>query len=181
MRSARRKQMEVFYVELRIAGDVPLLFYPSVRSKIIDGLQWSCDKRGLRIYNYTVLPDRILMIANTAWGSLDDVLNAYKAFSSKAVMLILRTGIPSKNSAWIIPALQEFGPAGKSEGTMIWSDEPQYRAIFKQDDIDKKSEEILQAPVKLGIVKKAADYLYSSAHPFHPLEGWVVEAFDPWS
>jgi len=181
MRSKRRKQKEVFYVELRTAGDVPLMLYPSIRKKIIDGLRWSCDKRGLRIYDYSILPDRILMIANVAFGSLDDVLNAYREFSSKAVMLILRTGIPSRNSAWMVPALQEFGPTGNPAGVMIWSEEPQLRSLFKQDDIDAKSEEILQAAVKMGFVKKAEDYLCSSSNPFHPLEGWVVEAVDPWS
>jgi hypothetical protein len=181
MRSKRRKQKEVFYVELRTAGDVPLMLYPSVRKKITNGLRWSCDKRGLRIYDYSILPDRVLMIANVAWGSLDDVLSAYREFSSKAVMLILRRGIPSRNSAWIIPALQEFGPAGHPAGVMIWNEGPQVRSLFKQEDIDTKSDEILHAPVKLGLVRKAEDYLCSSSNPFHPLAGWVVEAFDPWS
>jgi len=181
MRSKRRKQKEVFYVELRTAGDVPLMLYPSVRKKITDGLRWSCDKRGLRIYDYSILPDRVLMIANVAWGSLDDVIDSFMEFSSKAVMLILRRGVPGRNSAWMIPALQEFGPAGKPGGVFIWSEEPQIWSLFRQEDIDAKSEQILQAAVKTGLVKKAEDYLCSSSNPFHPLEGWVVEAVDPWS
>lgn len=181
MKSNRRKQKELFYVELRTAGDVPLLGYPSIRKKIIDGLQWCCDKRGLRIYDYTVLPDRILMIANVAWGSLDDLLGSFMEFTSKAVMLILRSGVPARNSAWMLPALQEFGPHGKKEGIFIWSEEPQMRSLFKQEDIDAKSDEIHNVSVKLGLVHKAGDYLLCSANPHHPLEGWVVEAVDPWS
>jgi hypothetical protein len=181
MRSRRRKQKELYYSELRIAGDIPLMLYPSVKKKIVDGLQWCCDKRGLRIYDYVILPDRILMIANVAWGSFDDLLSSYREFSSKAVMLVLRRGIPSRNSAWMIPVLQEFGPSGKAAGIFIWSEEPQVRSLFKQDDIDAKSEEIYMAPVKLGLVKKPEHYHCSSANPAHPLEGWVVEAVDPWS
>lgn len=181
MRSRRRKQKEVFYVELRIAGDIPLLVYPSIREKIIDGLRWCCDKRGLRIYDYSVLPDRVLMIANVAWGSLEDVMQSYMEFSSKAVMLILRKGVPAKVSSWMIPTLQEFGPVGKLNGVLIWSGEAQTRSLFKQEDIDAKSDEIQQASVKLGFVNKAQDYLFCSAHPRHALEGWVVEAVDPWS
>jgi len=181
MRSKRRNQKEVFYVELRIAGDVPLLLYSSIRKKMVEGLQWCCDKRGLRIYDYTVLPDRVMMIANVAWGSLEDVMESFMEFSSKAVMLILRRGVLARNSAWVIPALQEFGPTGKPGGVFIWSAEPQIRSLFKQEDIDAKSAEIHHAPVKLGLVNKAGNYLFSSAHPRHPLEGWVVEAVDPWS
>lgn len=181
MRSKRRKQKEVFYIELRNAGDVPLLLYPSIRKKIVDGLQWCCDKRGLRIYDYSILPDRILMIANVAWGSLDDVMESYKEFTSKAVMLILRKGLPGRNSAWVIPVVQEFGPAGKPGGVFIWTGETQIRSLFKQEDIDAKSDEIISASVKLGFVNNAGNYLLCSAHPRHPLEGWVVEAVDPWS
>lgn len=180
-RRKNRKSKELFYVELRTAGRVPLFVRPVFTDKMISGLAWCCDKRGLRIYDYTLLPDRIILIANTAWGSLADVLNSFKGFTSKAAMLILRRGKSNLETAWMMPVFQEYGPAGKPEGIHIWEEEMFMRSIYKQDEIDQCAMDIHQKAVKMGWVEKPEHYLYCSANPKHPLDGWIVEATDPWS
>lgn len=181
MKSRRNKQKELFYVELRIAGWVPLFVYPQATKKIIDGLKWCCDKRGLRIYDYSILPDRIILIADTAWGSLHDILDSFKNFSSKAMMLLLRSGKGALQSSWMISAFQEFGPKGKPEGIHIWESELFIESLFKQDQIDEKAVNIHQKVVSQGFVDSPKHYLYCSANPKNPLDGWIVEATDPWS
>jgi putative transposase len=181
MRRKNRRPKELFYVELRLAGKVPLLIQPLFREKMISGLKWSCEKRGLRIYDYSILPDRIIMIANTAWGTLRDVLEAYKDFTSKAVMLILRNGNPGLETAWTVSVFQEYGPKEKQEGIHIWEEELFLQSLFQQDDIDKCALDIQNRAVKLGYVANPEHYIYCSANPRNPLDGWIVEATDPWS
>lgn len=55
------------------------------------------------------------------------------------------------------------------------------QSIYKQDQIDKCAENIHQKAVKLGLAVHPEDYKYCSVNPKHPLDGWVVEATDPWS
>lgn len=181
MRSKRRRSKELFYIELRIAGGVPLFTHLSMQKKILDGIQWCCDKRGLRIYEYSLLPDRFSMIANTAWGSLSDVIDSYKDFSSKAVMLMLRKGRSNLNTSWMLSIFQEFGPQYKAEGIHIWEEETQMRSVYTQDQIDESALAILNQSVKLGLVEKPQHYLNCSAHPKNPLHEWIVVATDPWS
>lgn len=177
----RRKPKELFYVELRVAGSVPLFVMPLINEKMINGLKWSCEKRGLRIYDYAVLPDRIVMIANTAWGSVADVLTSFKGFTSKAAMLILRNGKPGLQTSWMVSVFQEHGPKDKPEGIHIWEDELFMKSLFKQDDIDECAQNIHQKAVHLGLVSKPEHYILCSANPRNPLDGWIVEATDPWS
>ena len=180
-RKSNRNIREVFYVELRLAGAVPLFVQPLIQRKMLDGLKWSCEKRGLRIYDYSLMPDRILMIANTAWGPLPDVLQSYKDFSSKAVMLILRNGRANLQTSWMLSVFQEHGPKGKPEGIHIWEEEAFMQSLFKQDDIDEMSLKIQNRAVEMGFVEKPEHYLNCSANPRNPLSGWIVEATDPWS
>jgi len=181
MRRGSRRTKELYYVELRLAGKVPLLVQPVFREKMISGLRWSCEKRGLRIYDYSILPDRIVMIASTAWGSLTDVLESYKSFTSKAAMLILRNGKQGPDTVWALSVLQEFGPKDKPEGIHIWEDELFVQSLFQQDSIDECALKIRNRAVKMGLVAKPEHYVYCSANPRNPLDGWIVEAIDPWS
>lgn len=181
MRRKKRRRKELFSVELRIAGGVPLFVHRTMSKKILNGLQWCCDKRGLRIYEYSLLPNRVLMIANTAWGSLPDVIESFKNFSSKAVMLMLRNGRSNLHTSWMLSVFREFGPKGKPEGIHIWEEEIRLRSVYTQDQIDEAALSILNHSVKLGFVKEPEHYLNCSAHPGNPLHEWVVVATDPWS
>lgn len=181
MRRRYQKRKETFYVELRVAGRLPLLLRPQVRNKVVSGLKWSCENRGLRIYDYTILPDRVVMLANTAWGVLSEVLESYKGFSSKSVMLLLRNGSRDTETAWTFSVLQQHGPKGKPEGIHIWEDQTVMESVVRQDDIDRLSLDIHNRAVKMGLVNRPEHYLHCSACPQNPLDGWIVEATDPWS
>lgn len=181
MRIKRNIGKELFSVELRIAGAVPLFVHQIMRKKILDSLQWCCDKRGLRIYEYTLLPNRFLMIANTAWGSLPEVIESFKGFTSKAVMLMLRNGRSNLQTSWMLSVFQEFGPRNKPEGIHIWEEEAQMRSVYTQDQINEAALSILNQSVKAGFVEKPEHYLNCSAHPKNPLQEWIVVATDPWS
>lgn len=177
----RRITKEVFYIELRTVGRIPLLDKQVFLDKIITSLKWSCENRGLRIYDYTILPDRLAMIANTAWGSLTDVLDSFRGYTSKGVMLVLRNGRILDKGSPIIPKLQAHQSTDGFGGLQIWEKEPIMKSIYKQDQIDICAENIHQKAVKLGLALHPEDYKYCSANPKHPLDGWVVEATDPWS
>jgi putative transposase len=181
MAKRTRKSKELFYSELRLVGGVPLFVKPIFTNKMVNGLQWCCENRGLRIYDYSILPDRIVLIVNTAWGAVTDVLESYKSFTSKAVMLILRNGKTNLDTSWMVSVFREYGPQGKPEGIHIWESELFMQTLFRQDEIDECSDKIKIRAVNLGIVARPDHYLNCSANPRNPLEGWIVEATDPWS
>jgi len=173
-----RKEKEQTYVSMKVVAGIPLFTDVRLLRKMSNGLRWCCDKRGLRIYEYAILPDRIMLMGNTAWGTFDDVLNGFKLFTSKAAMLILREGKPNLFRSWVIPILEENGQGNTPAGTLIWEEEDHKRVLYQQQDIDATALAIRYAPVKRGIVKKEEHYLHSSANPGNPLEGWQVAVTD---
>ena len=177
----RRKQKELWYTEMRTVREIPLFIQPVIAEKLISGLKWSCEHRGLRIYDYAILPDRLLIIGNTAWGNLGDVLDSFMDFSSKAVLLLLKNGNPNLHTSWMVSLMMDEKPKGMPAGPGIWHREAISNSLFRQDDIDSASRRIQNTPVAMGWVGKPEHYRYSSACPMNPLEGWIVEAVDPWS
>lgn len=173
-----RKEKELTFVSLKVVAGISLFTEIRIFRKMSSGLRWCCDKRGLRIYEYVIMPDRIMLLGNTVWGTFEDVIGSFKEFSSKAVMQILREGNPSLSRSWIIPILQEHGSVNSPAGTLIWDAEDHFRVLYQQHDIDATALAIRNAPVKQGIVKKEEHYLHSSANPLNPLEGWQVAVTD---
>lgn len=177
---ARRyqKEKELTFISMKVIAGIPLFTEKYLLQKISSGLRWSCDRRGLRIYDYVILPDRILLIGNTAWGTFDDVIDGFQTFSSKAVMRILREGRQNLFRSWIIPVLDKYGSTDTPAGTLIWESDNHKRVLYKQEDIDQTALTIRSAPVKQGLVERPEYYLHSSANPVNPLEGWQVAVTD---
>lgn len=173
MNRRKNKIKELNSAEMRVKKDIPLFLYKPAAGKIVDGLKWCCEKRGLRIYDYCILPDRILLIADAAWGSVEETLLSFQQFSAKAVIQMLQF---QRNSVLINTYISELSSADS-----LWKGDPVIKRLIKQEQHDELSREIVSRPVKKGWVTSPEHYLLSSEHPRHPLSGWIVEGFDPWS
>ncbi|WP_340105306.1 hypothetical protein [Rhodohalobacter sp. 8-1] len=173
-----RKEKELSYISLQIVAGVPLFTDRRMLVKISNGLKWCCDRRGLRIYEYVILPDRILLMGNTAWGTFDDIIEGFRVFSSKAIMLVLREGLAGLQGSWMIPVLNKYGKSDGPNGLIIWEEGLNKRVLYQSQEIDATALAIRRAPVTRGIVAKEEEYVHCSANPKNPLEGWQVAVTD---
>ena len=180
-RRSRNRIKELFYVELKVTGEIPLFVRKSVTVKITEGLKWCCEKRGLRIYDYTILPERVLFVADTAWGSLPEVIDSFKGFSSKAVLKVLQSERQSRQADWMLKLIDKMGSIDQTGEKSIWEISPVIEKLIKQEQHDKHAELISYRMVRQGWVHKPEHYKLCSSSPRHPLDGWIVEGIDPWS
>ena len=180
-RRSRNRTKELYYVELKVRGEIPLFIRKSVSQKITEGLKWCCEKRGLRIYDYSILPDRIIFVAETAWGSLHEVLNSFQGFSSKAVKKTLQSERQSSQADWMLQLIDKNGSLDQTGERNIWELNPVMDKLIKQEQHDKHAEMISNRMVRQGWVHKPEHYILCSSSPRHPLDGWIVEGIDPWS
>ncbi len=169
---------ELFFVEMQTGGGLRLFTEEKTTGRISDALKWACEKRGLRLYNYVIIPDRVSFIANSAWGSFPDILYSFQKFTSAAVVRLLRHGSRSLQQTWVIPVLSESTKNRNLDYLSIWQDEPNMVSLFRQDDIDTKAAYIEKMPVQCGFVMNSEHYKYSSANPANPLDGWLVAMTD---
>jgi hypothetical protein len=174
------RQKDVWFIEMKTVGGAALFSQPMLAGKLVDGLKWCCEHRGLRIYDYAILPDRVLFMGNTTWGNLDDVIHSFRSFSSKAVIRILRSVDPRSDAFGMMSVILESARKKNEMLPQIWQDEMTRNQLFRQEDIDGLSQKIKNMPVEMGCVIHPEDYRLSSACPIHPLEGWVLEAVDRW-
>lgn len=173
-----KNNRDLYYTELPAAGGLQLFSEDMINGRITDALKWCCDRRGMRLYNYVILPDRTILIANTAWGTLYDVLQGFQKFTSKAIVRILRRGSKNLQRSWILPVLNEASRGRNLDYLSIWQGDPELISLLSREDIDAKVSFINQYPVTRGFVMSAEHYKYSSANPLNPMDGWLVEPTD---
>ena len=173
-----KNNRDLYYTELPSAGGLFMFSEELITGRIADALKWCCERRGMRLYNYIILPDKTIIIANTAWGTLVDVLQGFQKFTSKAIIRILRTGNKNLQRSWILPVLNEASRGRNLDYLSIWQGDPELISLLNREDIDAKVSFMNQYPVKQGFVISPEHYKYSSANPLNPLDGWLVEATD---
>jgi putative transposase len=170
---------DIYRLRLKTVAGIPLLLNPSVCKKVIESLKWCCEKRGLKIYDYVLMADRLVMICRPGWAELSDVSDSFRVFTSNAVLRLLRSGRGGRRTARVLADLKEYGQFAGAEGVMIW-EKPDSRRLTGMEEVNRCAVLMHSMPVKAGWVSKPAHYCYSSAHENHPLDGWVVEATDRW-
>lgn len=178
MKRSYQKNPEKFYVEMYTAGRICLFANPACSARIIEALKWICERKGLRLYNYVILPDCLVMICNTAWGVLPEALDGFQKFTSKALVRMLRQGSKSLQKSWIFPVLNEASKMGNLDYITIWDQSFEPVSMFRQEETDMKAGFIESLPVRKGFVDKPEHFKNSSANPDNPLSGWVVEPTD---
>lgn len=179
MRRHRRKEKERFYTDIRVAGRLPVLIRKPIQRKVIQSLSWCCDKRGLRIFEYCILPDRLVLIGDAVWGHYPDLIGSFVRFTSGQIARLLREGRRGAEDAWMLRVLSEQGIRDVPEGERFWQ-EPILETLREGEQIDRCAISLRKLPVQTGLVSRPEHWLISSAHPLHPLEGWIVECVDPW-
>ncbi len=170
---------EIFYVEIPVAGWVDLFIRNSYLAKLTDSLKWCCEKKGMRLAEYVILPNRLILIAGTAWGTLPQTLSVFENFTSRAMMKMIRNGYKDPRKKWISETIMRYG-THLPDGTLsIWQPSDP-TPIISNESAEERISNLYRQPVYSGFVLQPEHYRYSSANPSNPLKGWLIEATDRW-
>ncbi|MFU8813389.1 MAG: hypothetical protein ACNA78_10520 [Balneolaceae bacterium] len=141
-------------VVLSTAGKKPYFIQRHRREAVIDALKWCCERRGLRLVEYALMPSQLCMVAGVRWGYLPDVMDGFATYTAKSL-------------------------AGRDvAAALVWQLPPDYKPLITQEQVDIAIASIAKKPVEWGFVQTAEHYLYCSFHPQNPMEGWQVAVTD---
>lgn len=173
------RSKDYFYIDMPVAGWIDLFVKDNYSSKIAESLKWCCEKKGMRLAEYVILPNRVILIAGSAWGSLPQTMALFENFTSKAMMSMIRNGFKDPRRKWLTETILKYG-CHLPDGTLsIWQSN-QLVPLVSNDSGEQKVNTLYRQPVDYGFVLKAEHYFYCSANPVNPLKGWLIEPTDRW-
>ncbi len=132
---------------------------PAYILPLLDSLNFYRYQHQFKLLGYVIMPDHLhLMLWPQGKSMLDAVMRDFKKFT--AVRIILQAEIEGRTDL-----LEQFKAAGKETGrsqNKVWQDSYWDKNIFSERFLRQRLNYIHRNPVRVGLVKNAEEYSYSS-------------------
>ena len=164
------EQDELHYVTFQVVRWIDIFTRKVYRDIVIDSFRFCQEKKGLEIYAFVVMSNRIHAILRSSNGRLSDTIKEFKSFTAKKILEQITNENESRRE-WM---LSEFEFAARkhkrNEKYQIWTHENHPVILYGNTLIQQRINYIHDNPVRSGIVAKQEDYLYSSARAYAGLD-----------
>jgi len=163
----------ITFITSTVVDWIPLFISHRYCQIIMESLGYCRRHKGLRIHAYVVMPTHIHLIVSTDPPStLPDVVRDLKRYTSRALTACLE----EDRARALLRLLNEWSYRGKGNTEYkVWQDGYHPKAIFTQWFLRQKLDYLHDNPVRKGLVRRAEDWVYSSAAAYLKGERGMIE------
>lgn len=162
-----------YFLTLRIAGWVDLFTRRKYAEVIFDSLKYCIIHKSLELYHYYLMSNHLHMIAG-APDNLGLIIRDFKSYTAhRLAKYIFEPG--ESRIEWMELVFRYHAKKYRGKEINIWHPSNYPTALYSPEVIEQKVEYLLHNPVNAGFVTCPEHYLYCSAHPQHPLRGYLKE------
>ena len=159
------------------------LFTRSIYCDIfLDSLRFCQKEKGLQLFAYVIMPSHVHLIMQTDDPrGLSSIIHSIKSFTAKAfINQIIRTDLPESRREWLMHHFSFNARRNRRNSTnQVWQTNNHPIALYSPKAIRANLNYIHQNPVKANMVRKAEQYIYSSASNYRYGKGLIeVELFE---
>ncbi|MBK8586582.1 MAG: transposase [Bacteroidetes bacterium] len=140
---------------------------------LCDSLNYCVNVKGLEIFAYVIMSSHMHMIARAKESNLSEIIRDFKKFTSAMLIKDFRTSTESR-SGWMLDLFKAGGKKQKKKSSMqLWQYNNHAMEVFSPKFTLSKILYIHNNPVEAGLVRRAEDYLFSSAQDYSGQKGPV--------
>ena len=160
-------QYATYYLTFTIVGWVDLFTRKELKDIFIASLKFCQSKKGLNLNAYVIMSSHIHLVASADKDSagLSSIVRDLKRHTAKEIINFTtdHKKIESRHD-WLDLVFKYHAKFNKNNKTYkVWQDSNHPKLMLHPRFIMQKIDYIHNNPVTAGIVKKAEDYIYSSA------------------
>jgi REP element-mobilizing transposase RayT len=166
------------FLTFTVVGWVDIFSRQQCRDILITNLDYCIKNKGMLLYGYVIMTNHIhaIMAAKEDTNGLSFLIRDFKSYTSKQLSIwILSTNKESRKD-WMMEIFRYYGRnSGKVDLFQIWTHYNCPKVITQPAFFNQKLNYIHQNPVKAGFVRKAEDYLYSSASNYSGMKDNILD------
>ncbi|MGM0588868.1 MAG: REP-associated tyrosine transposase [Bacteroidota bacterium] len=165
-----------YFITNVIVDHLPILRYKEPRTQLIKSLQFAVNNNWMWLETYVIMPNHWHAIVAARDRSIPEAIGGIKSFTARFIDSWLR--LQSETDKMILLAKKTIHERAQMHGSnkriQVW--EHGYYPIYVESSHiwQQKRDYIHRNPVKAGLSKTPEGYLYSSAHPNHPLAEYLT-------
>jgi len=133
---------------------------------LINTFNYCRENKGLKIFAYVILDNHFHLVAGG--GNLSKIIKEFKSYTARNIIQQAK----AEGKDWLLSQLKYHKLEHKIESNhQVWQEGFHPEMITSEEMLAQKIEYSHYNPVKIGVVDKAEDWLYSSARNYLGLPG----------
>lgn len=150
-----------YFITCTVVQWIPLFTRKPYFDILIDTLRFCREHKGLKIYAYALLDNHLHLVV--AADKLSDIIRDFKSFTAKRLIAQLE----QDQKTWVLNQLQYYKQANKTRSDyQVWQEGFHPQQIVSEAMLHQKIDYLHHNPVRIGVVERPEDWLYSSARDY---------------
>jgi putative transposase len=164
----------IYFVSFAVVGWIVVFTRQVYRDILLESLIFCRKEKGLMIHAWLIMSNHVhLIISRKGNQKLEDIMRDMKKYSAYRILKEIKESSTESRKEWM---LYLFAKAGKQNSNntnyQFWrQDNHPIELDFHSNMFEQKLNYLHENPVEAGLVKKASDYLYSSAIDYEEGKG----------
>ena len=159
-----RNKEAAHFITFAVVDWVDVFTRKDYRDILLDSIRHCQKEKGLLLHAWCIMSNHVHLIASASNNNLSDILRDFKKFTSKQIVKAIENNEQESRKSWMLEIFKKAGLANsRNEGFQFWRQDNQPKEVYSSAFAFQKLNYIHNNPVEAGIVRKAEDYLYSSA------------------
>ena len=157
----------IHFVTFAVVGWVDVFMREDYRQILVDSLRYCQANKGLQIYSWCIMSNHVHLLIGADHCDTSDILRDFKKFTAKAILKAIKEN-PRESRWWMLALFKKKGNANiRNSMYQFWQQSNCPKEVFSEHFTRQKLEYIHNNPVKAGLVRRAEDYVYSSAIDYY--------------
>jgi putative transposase len=168
-------KLPLYYVTLTVVGWIDVFTRKEYTQEFLDTLKYWQTHKGLRLYAYVVMSNRVHLILEPRSTKIADLIQNFKQETGERIVRHIGKNHEESRSDWLMHMLSFFGKFDKqNQNFQFWLNDDPIIPLTDETQLRHKIAHLHNRPVVQGIVTHPEHYLYSSANPLRKIK---VEEF----
>ena len=170
-----RDQDKLYFLTFTTCYWLDIFTRPVYKEVLVDSLRHCQESKGLELFAWVIMTNHVHLIARAVpEKQLQDIVRDFKKYTSVAIARQIESNHQESRKEWLLWMMARAARKSKKhQKYQLWQSGYHPVELSSNYIMEQKLEYLHQNPVKEGWVRKADEYVYSSAKDYAGQKGML--------